>query len=168
VLNAKYNFIDITMIIQLIIFIATSTILATNHDRSTNARTKAHPFLHSKTCKLCDEMCPLKGGHIKRDDDENKPLQLSEEFDDIIFNREKVPSSNMNRKARHVEKKECANDSIIVDYILGPKANYNNRNVPGGKVNNSVEVWVQEVTSIEDATSDFEVGSLCVCVYSID
>ena len=52
--------------------------------------------------------------------------------------------------------RKCANDSVIVDYILGPAAKYNNRNVPGGRVNNTVDVYVQELTAIEDRTSDFE------------
>jgi hypothetical protein len=151
------------MIIQLVLlgqFISTTTIVAAYHERNVKNFEKTFPFLHSKTCKLCDEMCPLKQMDIRRAKNIVDEINLSEEYDDIRVDTGKVYSDNNKRKARHAVPKQCANDSVIVDYILGPKANYNNRNVPGGKVNNSVEVWVQEVTTIEDATSDFEVRNM--------
>lgn len=46
----------------------------------------------------------------------------------------------------------CANDSTILKHIL---QGYNRHKVPGGGVEVSVEVWVQEITTISDITSDF-------------
>ena len=48
---------------------------------------------------------------------------------------------------------QCANDSYILDKILD---NYNRHKIPGGKVGVEVEVWVQEITTISDITSDFQ------------
>jgi hypothetical protein len=50
-------------------------------------------------------------------------------------------------------KKACANDSLILATIMGP---YNRHKVPGGGVHVEVEVWVQEITTISDITSDFQ------------
>ncbi|KAK6046941.1 hypothetical protein COOONC_15555, partial [Cooperia oncophora] len=50
--------------------------------------------------------------------------------------------------------KECANDSYILSTIMH---NYNRHKIPGGQVEVKVEVWVQEITTISDITSDFQV-----------
>ncbi|KAI6235920.1 hypothetical protein M3Y95_00102500 [Aphelenchoides besseyi] len=47
----------------------------------------------------------------------------------------------------------CANDSHILETIL---RNYNPHKIPGGSVSVTVEVWVQEITTISDITSDFQ------------
>ncbi|CAD5214386.1 unnamed protein product [Bursaphelenchus okinawaensis] len=47
----------------------------------------------------------------------------------------------------------CANDSFILETILHK---YNPHKIPGGKVAVTVEVWVQEITTISDITSDFQ------------
>ncbi|KAI6222353.1 hypothetical protein M3Y99_01507100 [Aphelenchoides fujianensis] len=47
----------------------------------------------------------------------------------------------------------CANDSHILQTILH---NYNPHKIPGGSVSVTVEVWVQEITTISDITSDFQ------------
>lgn len=49
-------------------------------------------------------------------------------------------------------KKKCANDSEIIGTIL---PSYDPNKIPGGSVEVEVEVWVQEVTTISDITSDF-------------
>ncbi|CAO4368570.1 unnamed protein product [Caenorhabditis nigoni] len=49
--------------------------------------------------------------------------------------------------------KNCANDSFILGTIM---SNYNRHKIPGGQVEVSVEVWVQEITTISDITSDFQ------------
>ncbi|VDO58010.1 unnamed protein product, partial [Haemonchus placei] len=49
--------------------------------------------------------------------------------------------------------KECANDSYILSAIMH---NYNRHKIPGGQVEVKVEVWVQEITTISDITSDFQ------------
>jgi hypothetical protein len=50
----------------------------------------------------------------------------------------------------------CSNDSTIYNHILGPQTNYNNRKVPGGFVLSTIEVSVQDFTSIEDRQSTIE------------
>lgn len=51
----------------------------------------------------------------------------------------------------------CLNDTAIID-ILVHNSSYNKHRIPGqGGVHVSVEMWVQEVTSIEEITQDFEV-----------
>jgi hypothetical protein len=47
----------------------------------------------------------------------------------------------------------CANDSYILETILHK---YNPHKIPGGQVSVEVEVWVQEITTISDITSDFQ------------
>ncbi|CAD5219929.1 unnamed protein product [Bursaphelenchus xylophilus] len=47
----------------------------------------------------------------------------------------------------------CSNDSFILETILHK---YNPHKIPGGKVSVTVEVWVQEITTISDITSDFQ------------
>ncbi|KAF7637381.1 hypothetical protein Mgra_00003126, partial [Meloidogyne graminicola] len=49
--------------------------------------------------------------------------------------------------------RQSANDSYILDKLLD---NYNRHKIPGGKVEVMVEVWVQEITTISDITSDFQ------------
>uniref|UniRef100_A0A158PH33 Ligand-gated ion channel 50 n=1 Tax=Angiostrongylus costaricensis TaxID=334426 RepID=A0A158PH33_ANGCS len=49
--------------------------------------------------------------------------------------------------------KQCANDSYILSTIM---RNYNRHKIPGGQVEVKVEVWVQEITTISDITSDFQ------------
>ncbi|WKY00494.1 hypothetical protein Q1695_014941 [Nippostrongylus brasiliensis] len=49
--------------------------------------------------------------------------------------------------------KQCANDSYILSTIM---QNYNRHKIPGGQVEVKVEVWVQEITTISDITSDFQ------------
>ncbi|CAB3403221.1 unnamed protein product [Caenorhabditis bovis] len=49
--------------------------------------------------------------------------------------------------------KLCANDSYILKTIM---ANYNRHKIPNGQVDVEVEVWVQEITTISDITSDFQ------------
>lgn len=48
--------------------------------------------------------------------------------------------------------KKCAKDLDIINKILTP---YNPNKIPGDSVEVEVEVWVQEVTTISDITSDF-------------
>ncbi|VDN40303.1 unnamed protein product [Gongylonema pulchrum] len=48
----------------------------------------------------------------------------------------------------------CANDSFILETIL---KKYNRHKIPGDSVSVQVEVWVQEITTISDITSDFQV-----------
>ncbi|GMS89739.1 hypothetical protein PENTCL1PPCAC_11914 [Pristionchus entomophagus] len=59
----------------------------------------------------------------------------------------------INPKAERSVRAECANDSYILDTIL---KGYNRHKIPGGKVEVEVEVWVQEITTISDITSDFQ------------
>ncbi|VDK65517.1 unnamed protein product [Onchocerca ochengi] len=47
----------------------------------------------------------------------------------------------------------CANDSFILETIL---KKYNRHKIPGDSVIVQVEVWVQEITTISDITSDFQ------------
>ncbi|KAM3723334.1 putative ligand-gated ion channel [Dirofilaria immitis] len=47
----------------------------------------------------------------------------------------------------------CANDSFILETIL---KKYNRHKIPGDSVVVQVEVWVQEITTISDITSDFQ------------
>uniref|UniRef100_A0A915DV41 Uncharacterized protein n=1 Tax=Ditylenchus dipsaci TaxID=166011 RepID=A0A915DV41_9BILA len=47
----------------------------------------------------------------------------------------------------------CSNDSHILETIF---QNYNRHKIPGGQVKVEVEVWVQEITTISDITSDFQ------------
>ncbi|CAJ0942629.1 unnamed protein product, partial [Mesorhabditis belari] len=51
--------------------------------------------------------------------------------------------------------RQCANDSYILKKLLAENV-YNQHKIPGGKVFVTVEVWVQEVTTISDITSDFQ------------
>uniref|UniRef100_A0A5S6QTY1 Neurotransmitter-gated ion-channel ligand-binding domain-containing protein n=1 Tax=Trichuris muris TaxID=70415 RepID=A0A5S6QTY1_TRIMR len=48
----------------------------------------------------------------------------------------------------------CLNDSEVIERLL---STYNRNKVPGGKASVELEVWVQEITSISDITSDFNV-----------
>uniref|UniRef100_A0A0N5AHQ4 Ligand-gated ion channel 50 n=1 Tax=Syphacia muris TaxID=451379 RepID=A0A0N5AHQ4_9BILA len=50
---------------------------------------------------------------------------------------------------------ECANDSYILNEILVSRK-YNRHKIPGGPVYVEVEVWIQEITTISDITSDFQ------------
>jgi len=54
----------------------------------------------------------------------------------------------------NTRKTSCSNDSTIIGKILG--ADYNRNKIPGGTVDVEVEVWVQEITSLSDITSDFQ------------
>lgn len=56
----------------------------------------------------------------------------------------------------HDASETCANDSYILETIL---QNYNRHKIPGGQVTVEVEVWVQEITTISDITSDFQVSN---------
>ncbi|CAJ0580920.1 unnamed protein product, partial [Mesorhabditis spiculigera] len=51
--------------------------------------------------------------------------------------------------------RQCTNDSHILKTLLD-KDVYNQHKIPGGKVFVTVEVWVQEITTISDITSDFQ------------
>lgn len=64
-------------------------------------------------------------------------------------------SSPSPRREKRVPKK-CANDSEIISKILGPQSQYNPNKIPGNSVSVEVEVWVQEITTISDITSDFQ------------
>lgn len=59
--------------------------------------------------------------------------------------------------AEHRRAQYCANDSYILETIL---RKYNRHKIPGGQVRVEVEVWVQEITTISDITSDFQVRGL--------
>ncbi|KFD71178.1 hypothetical protein M514_04974 [Trichuris suis] len=48
----------------------------------------------------------------------------------------------------------CLNDSEVIERLL---STYNRNKVPGGKASVELEVWVQEITSISDITSDFNI-----------
>ncbi|PAV66156.1 hypothetical protein WR25_20960 [Diploscapter pachys] len=58
-----------------------------------------------------------------------------------------INSTKVERSTKH-----CANETEILDKI---KTGYNRDKIPGGKVSVTVEVWVQEITTISDITSDF-------------
>src|SRR5256885_500900 len=47
----------------------------------------------------------------------------------------------------------CSNDSEILQKIL---VGYNENKVPSGGINVEVEAWIQEITTVSDITSDFE------------
>uniref|UniRef100_A0A914LTF2 Neurotransmitter-gated ion-channel ligand-binding domain-containing protein n=1 Tax=Meloidogyne incognita TaxID=6306 RepID=A0A914LTF2_MELIC len=77
-------------------------------------------------------------------------------------NEEKLEIKINNQQQQQI----CANDSYILDKLL---INYNRHKIPGGKVEVMVEVvylvmhlfenirvWVQEITTISDITSDFQ------------
>uniref|UniRef100_A0A914GWE4 Uncharacterized protein n=1 Tax=Globodera rostochiensis TaxID=31243 RepID=A0A914GWE4_GLORO len=80
-----------------------------------------------------------------------------------------IPSSQQNRFSRSAvesnapaavpaegqqqQQPYCANDSYILNRILD---GYNRHKIPGGRVKVMVEVWVQEITTISDITSDFQ------------
>lgn len=55
----------------------------------------------------------------------------------------------------------CSNDSYILETIFHK---YNPHKIPGGKVNVKVEVWVQEITTISDITSDFQVREVYIVI----
>ncbi|VDK48480.1 unnamed protein product [Anisakis simplex] len=66
------------------------------------------------------------------------------------------PMVDAKRGAAHAirsRSRPCANDSYILETIL---KKYNRHKIPGGSVNVQVEVWVQEITTISDITSDFQ------------
>ncbi|KRX68159.1 Ligand-gated ion channel 50 [Trichinella nativa] len=48
----------------------------------------------------------------------------------------------------------CTKDSEIIERLL---STYNRNKVPGGMASVKLEVWVQEITSISDITSDFNI-----------
>jgi hypothetical protein len=69
------------------------------------------------------------------------------------------PASGSGGQRRSVHRQVCANDSYILETIL---SGYNRHKVPGGGVEVVVEVWVQEITTISDITSDFQVKFDCL------
>lgn len=76
------------------------------------------------------------------------------EVDDQGVFRPVVDAQRIERSAAR-RSDHCSNDSYILDTIL---RKYNPHKIPGGKVSVKVEVWVQEITTISDITSDFQVS----------
>lgn len=62
--------------------------------------------------------------------------------------------SSLSTIDRRKRQPNCANDSFILETIL---KKYNRHKIPGDSVIVQVEVWVQEITTISDITSDFQV-----------
>lgn len=55
-------------------------------------------------------------------------------------------------------KKPCKSDMDIIETIVGKNSGYNKHRIPQhGGVLVTVEMWIQEVTSIEEITQDFEI-----------
>jgi cation transporter family protein len=77
------------------------------------------------------------------------------EVDDYGTFRPIIDNGRMERSVASAAKKtqHCSNDSYILETILHK---YNRHKIPGGAVNVEVEVWVQEITTISDITSDFQ------------
>uniref|UniRef100_A0A0N4ZEI1 Ligand-gated ion channel 50 n=1 Tax=Parastrongyloides trichosuri TaxID=131310 RepID=A0A0N4ZEI1_PARTI len=69
------------------------------------------------------------------------------EFKPVMPNRKNV------ERSADVEVNSCAEDDKIHDSIF---RNYNKHKIPGGSVEVEVEVWTQEITSVSDATQDFQ------------
>uniref|UniRef100_A0A0N4UZ96 Ligand-gated ion channel 50 n=1 Tax=Enterobius vermicularis TaxID=51028 RepID=A0A0N4UZ96_ENTVE len=56
---------------------------------------------------------------------------------------------------RSLQQEPCVNDSYILNEILVGRK-YNRHKIPGSPVHVTVEVWIQEITTISDITSDFQ------------
>ena len=67
-----------------------------------------------------------------------------------------VVDANRIQRAAPKQNEHCSNDSYILETILHK---YNPHKIPGGRVSVEVEVWVQDITTISDITSDFQVSS---------
>lgn len=67
-----------------------------------------------------------------------------------------IVDANRIQRAAPKNSDHCANDSYILETILHK---YNPHKIPGGQVSVEVEVWVQDITTISDITSDFQVSS---------
>ena len=66
-----------------------------------------------------------------------------------------VDAQRVERSAgNELRDQKCANDSYILETLL---KKYNRHKIPGGSVEVRVEVGVQEITTISDITSDFQV-----------
>lgn len=65
-----------------------------------------------------------------------------------------VDANRVERSATPRSSEHCSNDSYILEKILHK---YNPHKIPGGHASVEVEVWVQEITTISDITSDFQV-----------
>lgn len=63
---------------------------------------------------------------------------------------------------RSLQQEPCVNDSYILNEILVGRK-YNRHKIPGSPVHVTVEVWIQEITTISDITSDFQVRTPTVC-----
>ncbi|KAI6176475.1 hypothetical protein M3Y97_00802000 [Aphelenchoides bicaudatus] len=64
-----------------------------------------------------------------------------------------VDANRVERSATPRSSEHCSNDSYILEKILHK---YNPHKIPGGHASVEVEVWVQEITTISDITSDFQ------------
>jgi hypothetical protein len=82
---------------------------------------------------------------VQDDDGGLRPLHDTDDAFDVARGG-KVPRALRDRRT-------CANDSYILETIL---KKYNRHKIPGGSVKVEVEVWVQEITTISDITSDFQ------------
>lgn len=78
-------------------------------------------------------------------------------IESINGNQEQLHYSHYHHSAGDKIKRQqnCANDSFILETIL---KKYNRHKIPGDSVIVQVEVWVQEITTISDITSDFQVN----------
>ncbi|CAI4222225.1 unnamed protein product [Auanema sp. JU1783] len=79
--------------------------------------------------------------------------RLSRNYDWEIDEHGGLKPFNPSKVARAADDHICANDSYILQKIM---AGYNRHKIPGGRVDVQVEVWVQEITTISDITSDFQ------------
>lgn len=101
-----------------------------------------------------DQLIPVQNVNLKT------PVSLiSRRKKKEIFS---ISSSSLDRRALHDVSQACANDSYILETILH---NYNRHKIPGGQVTVEVEVWVQEITTISDITSDFQVRNILIICF---
>jgi hypothetical protein len=130
--NATSKKMSLKVFLSIIVNIFLLT-TAQNHDRNEDNTISAKKFVDkfdisksqlSLVCALCQQMTK----EVKTD--WLYYSNLSPLNGDVNYNN----NNNNNGRTKRDTSKQCANDSVIVDYILGPKANYNNRNVPGGLV----------------------------------
>lgn len=84
-------------------------------------------------------------------DTERQTIRDTERQEDIRERETETVTFQVERATR-----QCANDSHLLNMIMD---GYNKNKIPGGQVSVQVEVWVQEITTISDITSDFQVGS---------
>lgn len=103
-------------------------------------------FLTLILCTIIEAYYPSRDFNWTFDDVQNSTLLR------YLYRRSALSPSAHSGGVRKTKK--CSNDSEIVSVILGPR--YNANKIPGGSTTVEVEVWVQEITTISDITSDFQ------------